>query len=136
LIDVKGTLYSTTFYGGAYGRKSGNGTVFSVTGAGAEHVLHSFGGRPDGIHPVGGLINLKATLYGTTVDRGAHGDSLGYGTVFSISTAGSEQVLYSFDGRSDGSHPEASLTKVRGRLYGSTQFGGTYADGTIFALTP
>jgi len=62
LIYVKGTLYGTTFIGGA----NGSGTVFSITPSGKETVLHSFAGGTDGEQPLAGLLNFKGTLYGTT----------------------------------------------------------------------
>jgi uncharacterized repeat protein (TIGR03803 family) len=77
LINVNGTLYGTTEYGGAFVR----GTVFSVTPKGAENVLYSFeGGKTDGAHPQAGLVSIKGTLYGTTDTAGASR----VGTVFSI----------------------------------------------------
>jgi uncharacterized repeat protein (TIGR03803 family) len=77
LINVKGTLYGTTYDGGA----NGDGTVFAITTSGAETVLHSFkGGSGDGEDPEAGLLNVKGTLYGTTFEGGANGD----GTVFSL----------------------------------------------------
>ncbi|MGA7246860.1 MAG: choice-of-anchor tandem repeat GloVer-containing protein, partial [Candidatus Cybelea sp.] len=77
LIKVKGTLYGTTVQGGAYG----GGTVFSITTAGKEKVLHSFG-NGDGTAPYAGLINVNGTLYGTTQDGGAYNS----GTIFALST--------------------------------------------------
>lgn len=77
LIAVKGTLYGTTYSGGA----NGTGTVFSITPSGTETVLHSFGGSSgDGTNPYGGLVNVNGTLYGTT----EHGGTNGSGTVFSL----------------------------------------------------
>jgi uncharacterized repeat protein (TIGR03803 family) len=82
LINVNGTLYGTTEYGGARGGSYSGGTVFAVTTSGAETVLHSFKGGPrDGSYPFAGLINVKGTLYGTTSEGGAHGNC---GTVFSL----------------------------------------------------
>jgi uncharacterized repeat protein (TIGR03803 family) len=66
LVNVKGTLYGTTFYGGS----SGGGTVFAVATAGKESILHSFKGGKDGSNPVAGLIDVKGTLYGTTSTGG------------------------------------------------------------------
>jgi uncharacterized repeat protein (TIGR03803 family) len=43
--------------------------------------LHRFGGGRDGLYPLAGLINVKGTLYGTTLDGGAKNN----GTVFRIS---------------------------------------------------
>jgi uncharacterized repeat protein (TIGR03803 family) len=86
LLNVNGTLYGTTLYGGSgscsYRGISGCGTVFSITPSGTEAVLHSFGGSgDDGENPHSGLINVKGTLYSTTFSGGAND----YGTVFSIS---------------------------------------------------
>jgi hypothetical protein len=50
---------------------------------------------------------------------------LDQGTVFSISTAGEEKVVYSFAGVSDGKGPEAALLNGRGTLYGATGHGGS-----------
>jgi len=83
LINVNGTLYGTTNYGGGAGcGRIGCGTVFSVTTTGKEKVLYIFGSRSaDGANPYAALINVNGTLYGTTTGGGANGA----GTVFSIS---------------------------------------------------
>jgi uncharacterized repeat protein (TIGR03803 family) len=132
VIDVKGTLYGTTGYGGTYSE----GTVFSVTTSGKEHVLHSFGNGSDGRAPEAGLIRVNGALYGTTAYGGAYNssDDLG-GTVFSIKPNGAERVLHSFGSGSDGRDPVANLIDVKGRLYGTTLYGGKYNDGTIFSVT-
>jgi uncharacterized repeat protein (TIGR03803 family) len=66
VIDVKGTLYGTTAFGGS----DGYGTVFSLDPkTGTETVLYSFCGLQscaDGALPEAGLIDVKGTLYGTT----------------------------------------------------------------------
>ena len=128
LIDVKGTLYGTTLYGGA----GDVGTVFSLTQSGTESVIHSFVGRADGASPYSNLIELKGKLYGTTSAGGTYND----GTVFSITPSGQEKVLYSFKGPDygDGASPRAGLTDVGGDLYGTTFYGGSGA-GTVFKLT-
>ncbi len=128
LIDDRGTLYGTTFFGGRFDA----GTVFSVTTSGTEKLLHSFAGKPDGASPYSSLIRVKGTLYGTTSEGGAYGN----GTVFSIAQSGIEKVLYSFKGGSygDGENPRGGLTEVGGDLYGTTFRGGSGA-GTVFKLT-
>ncbi|HTT84302.1 MAG TPA: choice-of-anchor tandem repeat GloVer-containing protein [Rhizomicrobium sp.] len=131
LIDVKGTLYGTTFAGGA----NGLGTVFSVNPkTGAETVLYSFGSSgTDGYFPVASLIDVKGTLYGTTEYGGTYGD----GTVFSVNPkTGAETVVHSFGSGTDGSGTEANLIYVKstGTLYGTTYAGGTNGDGTVFSL--
>jgi uncharacterized repeat protein (TIGR03803 family) len=83
LIVRGNTLYGTTYNGGTGVNcgSSGCGTVFAATKAGAESVLYSFGGTPDGSYPVAGLTYLNGILYGTTRYDGANNK----GTVFSIS---------------------------------------------------
>jgi uncharacterized repeat protein (TIGR03803 family) len=164
LIAVNGTLYGTTFGGGA----GNDGTVFSITTSGRERVLHSFGRSSDGENPGVGLTRVGSRLYGTTVNGG--GDSpfgslcsggcrvpdyfigarnpiVGGGTVFSITTDGREKVLHSFGARGDGEVPLAVLIYDKGKLYGTTAYGGsgsasgcyaTYLSGcgTVFAITP
>jgi uncharacterized repeat protein (TIGR03803 family) len=117
LIDVNGTLYGTTFYGGV--GCSLCGTVFSVSMAGREHVLHGFEKGEDGAAPYASLDDVKGTLYGTT-SGGAYGE----GSVFSVTTTGTERVLYDFAGGTDGARPSAGLIAVNGRLYGTTYYGG------------
>jgi uncharacterized repeat protein (TIGR03803 family) len=144
LIDVGGTLYGTTILGGGSGCYGGDGcgTVYAVTTTGKEKVLYSFAGGSDGARPQVGLIDVNGTLYGTTVSGGGSGCFEGCGTVYSISTAGAERVLYSFAGESDGMYPEAPLVSVKGTLYGTTSLGGDGRSkppnccGTVFALSP
>lgn len=131
LVNVNGTLYGTTQYGGIRGRydNTGSGTVFSVTRSGKETVLHRFVDDLDGTRPMAALINVKGTLYGTTWSGGAHD----VGTVYKIASTGSESVLYWFKGGSygDGENPAASLVNVHDELYGTTAYGGA-GCGTVF----
>ena len=136
VIDEEGNLYGTTVFGGAYYY----GTVFEITSDGAEKVLYSFCSQPncaDGFYPYAGLVfDKKGNLYGTTSDK-YDGYRSGYGTVFEITAAGTENLVYSFGGRGDGTNPYAGLLVFdkRGRLYGTTPFGGAYSSGTVFEIT-
>jgi len=142
LINVGGMLYGTTASGGT----AGHGVVFSVTPGGSENVVYSFKGSSDGANPTGGLINIGGVLYGTTNDGGAPSGGCpgGCGTVFSVTTAGVETVLYSFTGVHDGAYPQSSLLKVGDKLIGTTQWGGDITCnkhqefegcGTVFSVT-
>ena len=141
LIDVNGTLYGTTVYGGGTGGAGGfgYGTVFALTRSGKETVVYSFNGGTDGAYPQAGLINVGGVLYGTTVYGGGTGcpDNYGCGTVFSVMPVGIETVLHSFGDGAGGAGPYAGLMNVRGTLYGTTRYGGdsTYGHGTVFSLT-
>ena len=136
LTNVRGTLYGTTSVGGA----NDLGAIFSVTTSGAESVVYSFSGNPDGKDPNGNLVSVGNTLYGTTTSGGAN-DS---GTVFKLQcivARCTESVLHSFGGTTDdGNSPSTDLTDVNGTLYGTTTQGGGSTNclngcGTVFKVT-
>lgn len=127
VMDSAGNLYGTTYYGGI----SDEGTVFKVTPAGAETVLHSFVGGTDGMYPMAGLVMDSAgNLYGTTYEGGLQTA----GTVFKISPGGTETILYSLP---NGADPEAGLVMdSAGNIYGTTKTGGTSGRGSVFEISP
>jgi uncharacterized repeat protein (TIGR03803 family) len=99
-------------------------------------VLHSFvGGTTDGGSPMAALIQgTDGNFYGTT----SSGGTSGQGTVFKITAAGVETVLYAFaGGTADGSSPHAALIEgADGNFYGITSGGGTSSQGTVFKVGP
>ncbi len=143
LIDVDGTFYGTTYYGGQ-GQSGCNaeltcGVIYSLTPAGREKVLYEFAGGSDGGNPDGALVEKDGTFYGTTVFGGG---TANLGTVFSFNASAGEKLLHSFSGP-DGSRPGgAPLIDVNGTLYGTTPRGGRIpphggdGGGTVFALSP
>jgi uncharacterized repeat protein (TIGR03803 family) len=145
LLNVGGTLYGTTTEGGGTGcGGAGCGTVFAIGPNGGERVIHAFAGSPsDGATPLGGLVNVGGTLYGTTNDGGANTcGSVHCGTVFSIGVNGGENVIYNFKGGSDGELPEGDMVKVGALLYGTTLEGGGHTGcdtgltcGTVFSIS-
>ena len=130
LVELNGIFYGTTTEGGAHNK----GTVFSLDPSiGVETVLHSFSGFPsDGADPAGGLIAVNGVLYGTTRSGGGSND----GTVFSLTTSGTETILHSFRGGNDGSQPDAGLVNDDGTFYGTTAEGGAAGYGTVFKIRP
>jgi uncharacterized repeat protein (TIGR03803 family) len=142
ILDAQGNLYGTTMIDGAYSY----GTVFKISPQGNETVLHSFTGTGgDGATPVAPLImDAAGNLYGTTEYGGLYGYECGpngCGTVFKISPAGKETVLYRFTGipNVDGMNPEQGLVRdSNGNLYGTTAQGGIYmygnGYGTVFKI--
>jgi uncharacterized repeat protein (TIGR03803 family) len=140
LVNVGGVLFGTTVSGGA-GCNGGNGcgTVFKVKQDGVEAVIYAFRAGSDGSQPEAGLINVNGVLYGTTNSAG-NGCDLGCGTVFKVTPAGAEAVVYAFKGGTDGANPDAELTNVGGVLYGTTEGGGHECPdglgcGTVFKVT-
>jgi uncharacterized repeat protein (TIGR03803 family) len=131
LLEVDGTLYGLTEYGGS----NDDGVIFSLTtGASPVYtVLHHFNESTDGGYPNGTLIEDGGILYGTTDEEGEYG----YGTVYSITTTGTDfTVLHSFDGESgEGVYPTNKLFKSGNILYGVTTSGGENDLGTVYSLT-
>ena len=112
----------------------GNGGVFSITPSGTKSTLYSFaGGSSDGSVPGSALIQAgDGNLYGTTINGGASNN----GTVFKVSLSGTEAVVYSFAGGSDGADPFGLIQGSDGNLYGTTSAGGAQGAGTVFRITP
>jgi uncharacterized repeat protein (TIGR03803 family) len=132
--DAKGNLYGTTEFGGGSSACSGGcGVIFGVNTARKETVLHRFSGGMDGAGPLAGLVvDAEGNLYGTA----QYGGALGAGNVFMVDKARKETVLYSFSGGTDGGQPLLGylVRDAKGNLYGTTTFGGTYGQGTVFKL--
>jgi uncharacterized repeat protein (TIGR03803 family) len=139
-MDSAGNLYGT-----ASGDGDGEGAVFELArkhgGGWTENTLYSFCSQEnctDGDLPLGGVIlDAAGNAYGTTVSGGANDQ----GTVFRISPAGKEKVLYSFckyvNGCIDGASPQASLiADKQGNLYGTVSGGGNNDYGAVFEVTP
>jgi uncharacterized repeat protein (TIGR03803 family) len=149
IMDQAGNLYGTTdegVGGGAScpGGSLGCGSVFKLAPEGAETILYAFQGGSDGWGPEAGLIvDQTGNLYGTTAGGGGCSFAIeGCGTVFKVTPSGSETVLYSFQGESDGWAPDAGVILDRvGNLYGTTPYGGgtscrNSGCGTAFKLAP
>jgi len=140
IMDAEGALYGTTRFGGT----AAKGTVFRLTPPAEgetrwkQRVLHSFLGGTDGEEPYASLIaDQNGVLYGTTFYGGASS-----GTVFKLAppAPGKKRwkitILHSFSGN-EGNRPYARLVAgPDGTLYGTTYYGGTAGDGTVFSLTP
>ena len=97
-------------------------------------VLHTFGNINDGANPQAGLIrDPGGNFYGVTTAGGTHN----LGTVFKLDSGGTETVLYSFSGGTDGRYPIGGLIRDgAGNLYGTTVGGapGGPGFGTVFKL--
>jgi uncharacterized repeat protein (TIGR03803 family) len=128
LVDLNGTLYGVTFDGGTYNA----GTIFYLTRAGKERIIHSFASAR-GDYPVG-LVFVNNMLYGTA---SADGQSRS-GAIFSITPQGRHfAIVHAFGGtgKFDGAQPYAEPIVVSNKLYGTTEGGGEDGVGTIYQST-
>lgn len=135
LWDSKlGNFYGTTYHGG----KNGTGTVYQISPSGVESVLYSFGtGSTDGQQPVGGLVLApNGNFYGMTYYGGVNNT----GTVYELTPAGVETVLYSFVAQIGSNPPTPTggtlAVDSSGNIYGATEYGGTAGNGSVFRITP
>jgi uncharacterized repeat protein (TIGR03803 family) len=96
-------------------------------------VLYNFTGSSDGGNPYAAVLrDTSGNLYSTA----ANGGSSGKGVVFKVDTRGTETVLYSFTGGSDGGEPVAGLIRdSAGNFYGTTFSGGSSDNGVVFKLS-
>jgi uncharacterized repeat protein (TIGR03803 family) len=103
--------------------------------------LDGNGTNRDGASPLGGLILTGDTLYGTAYLGGTNGN----GTVFRVNTDGSGFLtLHHFSAgannasgvftNGDGVLPYGGVTLSGSTLYGTTQEGGRFGYGTVFAI--
>jgi uncharacterized repeat protein (TIGR03803 family) len=139
-----GNFYGTTVAGGTSAvcaglYNGGCGTVFQLTPAGKLTTLYnlcSVSNCLDGLSPYGTIMQATdGNLYGTALEGG----TLGYGTLFQVTTGGAFSVLHNFD-RDNGGYPYAGLMQAtNGILYGTTFYGGSagscnYGCGSIYSL--
>jgi len=141
--DTNFNLYGVTTTGGDVSCNApyGCGTIFRLSPAGKEIIVHRFTGtNGDGAFPVGDLIiDQQGILYGTTESGGDAScfGGAGCGTVFKVSKTGQLSMIYRFKPTGgDGQFPEASLIRdAGGNLYGTTYQGGSTGFGTAFKVT-
>jgi uncharacterized repeat protein (TIGR03803 family) len=136
-----GNFYGTTGGGGTNGNY---GTVFKMTSNGAITLLHSFN-YSDGENPATALFPAGGgILYGTVILGGTNDN----GSLFRVNTNSSFVQLHDFAVSGpysnpttgfntytnyDGMEPYGALVSGNdGWLYGTTQYGGTNGNGTIF----
>jgi uncharacterized repeat protein (TIGR03803 family) len=117
--------------------------VFAVVGIAFVSLLHAlqaatftapyhFTGGCDGANSKAGVVVSGNTIYGTANGGGCSN----WGSVFRVRTDGGGFVtLHSFTNVPDGAYPRAGVTLSSNVLYGTTEYGGTYTNGTVFKVT-
>jgi uncharacterized repeat protein (TIGR03803 family) len=132
---TNGDYYGATWGGG--GRSDG-GTLFRMTPNGEFRTIYRFCDDypfcSDGSNPLSVVLGTDGNFYGATNNGGKNA-----GTVFTIAPAGTPSTLYSFCtqiGCTDGSTPRSGpILGSDGNFYGTTYFGGTNNEGTVYRIT-
>jgi len=128
---VDGNFYGTTYQGGSYYNLQagdyGYGTVYRITPAGRQKVIHSFGPAFGSGPDTGLVLGTDGNFYGTTYDYP--------GTVFKIKAGGKLTTL-----AGDWGIVAPLVQGTDGNFYGTTEYGGTGCGntgcGTVFKITP
>ncbi len=132
ITDGRGNFYGTTNKGGAFGQ----GTVYEFTPGHGVTALYTFTGGSDGGESFDAALyrDPQGNLYGTTMFDGGF---ISLGVVFKVTPQGTETVLHTFEGDSDGGSPKGSLiSDGKGNLYGTTTLGkDSKGGGTVFKIT-
>jgi uncharacterized repeat protein (TIGR03803 family) len=137
ILASDGNFYGATQVGGEFSQ----GTIFSISPAGAFKLLHTFcsqsncgdGGSAQS-PPVQGI---DGNFYGVAYSGGSHNG----GVIYRITAAGTYKVLYNFCSYQTscptGSNPSGALAQdAAGNFFGTTAFGGdTRNDGVAFEFT-
>jgi uncharacterized repeat protein (TIGR03803 family) len=144
-VNIDGTGFTKLCASGAsgltlagtvlYGADHVEGTLFKVNTDGSGFTL-----LHDGIDPYGSLVLSSNTLYGTTLSGGYTNG--GNGTIFKFNTDGTgfttlhQFTPYSYpdETNSDGGGLSTSLILSGSTLYGVTDFGGSWGNGTLFRI--
>ena len=115
------------------------GTVYELSPAGVlwnETVLYTFMGGADGGSPQQGVVfNNAGDFFGTCCIFDENNPN---GAVYELTPTGfgySKSFIY-FSGGLDGSNPLGLIIDSSGKLYGTTEGGGTGAGGTVYELLP
>lgn len=155
LVDGRGHLYGTTYYGGEdVNYAGGGGVVFELSRDRAsktwsETVLYKFcsiANCRDGRAPHGGLsLDAAGDLFGATEagGRNCNAGQLNCGVLFMISPNGEQsvsRVLHAFctaDHCADGGTPQgAPALDASGNIFGAALNGGKNNGGVVYRLEP
>jgi uncharacterized repeat protein (TIGR03803 family) len=126
--DKSGNLYGTTYSGGTVNTCSdGCGTVFKLTSAGKETILHNFTNGSDGGLP-GGTVTLDSAgdIYGMA----------GFQVVFKIDTAGNFSTIYTFSDSEELGFGNTLIQNRAGDLFGTGYNPDGSNGGIVFEVTP
>ena len=130
--DAELLLSGSTLYG-----VTGNpyGTVFKIDTDGNNFGVVVGLNVTAGWGPDGGLVLSDGVLYGVTGLGGMGNSGLGNGVLYRVATDGLGLTpLVTFSDFSGGSEPATGLVWSGSMLFGTTEYGGTARQGTLFQI--
>jgi uncharacterized repeat protein (TIGR03803 family) len=139
-FDSSGDLFGTTQLGGS----ANGGAVFEIVKtangyASTPTILLNFGSVAAGSNanqPDGGLfVDAAGNIFGTTLDGGTGN----LGTLWELAKtsggyAATPTILINFNGNNGGDPRAGLIADANGDLFGTTSFGGSGGEGTVFEL--
>jgi uncharacterized repeat protein (TIGR03803 family) len=121
-LGFDGNFYGTTEEGGA----PRLGTVFKISPGGAMAVLYEFTGGTDGAYPWAPPIQAPdGNIYGVSFN------GTNQGKAYKITPSGTFSVIATLPWGTQAPF----ILGADGNLYGTTPYGGTFNQGTVFQLT-
>lgn len=135
---LSAALYGTTYYGGY-----GYGVIYSIApppsgqGGWQYKVVHSLNGNEGESPETAVAVGSNGTIYGSIRSGGANAR----GSVFALTpqaggSSWSFATLHSFAEAGGGGYNPGDVTVAGSLILGGTEVGGTYGDGTLFAIKP
>jgi uncharacterized repeat protein (TIGR03803 family) len=130
VLGTDGNVYGVTEAGGA----NNLGTFYKLVPSTSKlTTLYTFGANNIGYNVGCWIQGTNGNFYCSSGSGGGNGD----GALFSMSTTGKVTLLHTFAGEpTDGSGGAGIVQSPDGNFYGSTAYGGTSNQGTIFKMTP
>lgn len=127
-----GFLYGTASANGS----GGFGVVFKLSLKGKYTKLHEFGLdlANDGFDPLAGLVAASdGKFYGAT-SAGENGSNVPQGNLFSITSSGTYNIVFAFDGPHGRLEQATPMQHTNGKIYGTTVGGGLHEGGVVYSL--
>ncbi len=135
IADGLGNFYGAATEGGS----QGGGSIFELTPAGSGWnftPIQSLAGSGISGTFRNLMLSSSGTLYATTHCDGQDSAGTVYQLVPGAGGTWTYTLLYSFTGGTDGLYSFSNLVTFANRLYGTTNQGGRYGFGVVFAVFP
>lgn len=135
IADGLGNFYGAATEGGS----QGGGSIFELTPAGSGWnftAIQSLAGWGISGTFRNLLLSSSGTLYATTHCDGEYDAGTVYELVPGVGGTWTYTQLYTFTGGTDGLYSFSNLVTFGNRFYGTTNQGGAYGYGDVFAVFP